>query len=81
MADSAWLNLFNAELSPKRYWRGTEIPGGGGRWRLYLTLRCHLQNDSCIKMGSDESHLTVSLILKGNFRRDRKAQAESDRGP
>ena len=24
----AWLNLFNAELSPKRCWRGTEVPGG-----------------------------------------------------
>ena len=34
---------------------GTEIPGGVGRGRLYLTLHCHHQNDSCISMGSDES--------------------------
>ena len=24
---------------------------------IYLSLRCHHQNDSCIKMGSDKSHL------------------------
>ena len=30
---------------------------------IYLSLRCHHQNDSCIKMGSDESHFNVSLIL------------------
>ena len=29
---------------------------------LYLTLHCHQQNNSCIKMGSDESHFNVSLI-------------------
>ena len=28
---------------------------------IYLSLRgCHHQNDFCIKMGSDESHFTVS---------------------
>ena len=42
---------------------GTEIPGGGGRGRLYLTLHCHHQNDSCIRMGSDKSHASVSLIV------------------
>ena len=30
----------------------------------YLSLRCHHQNDSCIKMGSDESHLSVLLIVR-----------------
>ena len=45
--------------------------GGGGErereriWRwwereiIYLTLHCHHQNDSCINMGSDESHFNV----------------------
>ena len=33
---------------------------GGGAERLH----CHHQNDSCIKMGSDESHLNVSLIVR-----------------
>ena len=27
---------------------------------IYLSLRCDNQNDSCIKTGSDESHLNVS---------------------
>ena len=44
---------------------GTEIPGGEGRWRLYLTLHCHHQNNSCIEVGSDESHLNVSFIVRG----------------
>ena len=35
--------------------------GGGGR--LYLSLRCHHQNDSCIKMGSDDSHFNVPCIV------------------
>ena len=31
--------------------------GGGGKTEIiYLSLHCHHQNDSCIKMGSDESH-------------------------
>ena len=29
--------------------------GGEGDY-VYLSLHCHHQNDSCIKMGSDESH-------------------------
>ena len=33
-----WINLFNTELYSKRVLAGTEIPGGGGRGRLY-TLR------------------------------------------
>ena len=27
---------------------------------IYLSLHCHHQNDSYIKMGSDESHFNVS---------------------
>ena len=41
---------------------GDYIPigkGGGGREIIYLSLHCHHQNDSCIKMGSDESHFNV----------------------
>ena len=34
----------------------------GGGWLIYLSLHCHPQNDSCIKVGSDESHFNVSLI-------------------
>ena len=28
-------------------------------------IRCHHQNDSCIKTGCDESHIYVSLVVRG----------------
>ena len=31
---------------------------------IYLSLHSHHQNDSCIKMGSDESHVNGSLIMR-----------------
>ena len=37
--------------------------GGGEREIIYLSLHCHHQNDSCIKMGSNKSHFDVSLIV------------------
>ena len=40
---------------------GVEV-GGGGREIIYLSLHCHYKNDSCIKMGSDESHFNISLL-------------------
>ena len=36
---------------------------------IYLSLHCHHQNDSCIKMGSDESHFNVSLIVRDKVTR------------
>ena len=45
--------------------------GRNGEWRwekreiIYLSLHCHHQNDSCIKMGSDESHFNVSVESDG----------------
>ena len=33
----------------------------GEREVIYPSLHCHHQNDSCIKMGSDESHFNVSV--------------------
>ena len=46
-----------------------EVGEGGGKeiiyLSLYLSLHCHHQNDSCIQMGSDESHFNVSLICEG----------------
>ena len=35
----------------------------------YLSLHCHHQNDSCIQMGSDESHFNVSLIRRDKVTR------------
>ena len=36
---------------------------------IYLSLHYHHQNDSCIKMGSDESHFYVSLIVRDKVAR------------
>ena len=43
--------------------------GGGGVWRCggrgrYLSPHCHHQNDSCNKMGSNESHFNVWVIVR-----------------
>ena len=32
---------------------------------IYLSLHCHHQNDSCIKMSSDGSHFNVSVGSDG----------------
>ena len=40
----------------------------GEREIIYLLLHCHHQNDSCIKMGSDESHFNVSLIVRDSHK-------------
>ena len=46
---------------------------GARRWGkreiIYLSLHCHHQNDSCIKMGSDESHFNVALIVRDKVTR------------
>ena len=36
---------------------------------MYPSLHCHHQNDTCIKMGSDESHFNVSLIVRDKVAR------------
>ena len=38
----------------------SEYGGGGKREIIYLSLHCHHQNYSCIKVGSVESHFNVS---------------------
>ena len=45
--------------------------GGGGVLGgiIYLSLHCHHQNDSCIKMGSDESRFNVSLTVRDKVTR------------
>ena len=55
--------------------RDGENGGGQGGWRegqreiIYLSLHCHHQNDSCIKMGSNESHFNVSVGSDGQSHR------------
>ena len=74
--------------------RGTLNFGGWGKREIiYLSLHCHHQNDSCIKMGSDESHFNVSVGSDGQSHktvstnhnlfelRQRRAEAVSNRGP
>ena len=54
---------------------GTERRGYGGEGRerfyiyIYISLHCHHQNDSCITMGSDESHFNVSLTVRDKVTR------------
>ena len=56
--------------------------GGVWRWRkreiTYLSLHCHHQNDFCIKMGSDESHFNVSLIVGDRVTRQCPQTATSE---
>ena len=40
----------------------------GGEWVMEV-LHCHYQNGSCIKVGSDESHFNVSLIVRDKVTR------------
>ena len=55
----------------------------------YLSLHCPHQNDSCIKIGSDESHFNVLFIVRDKVKRHRpqtttfeeRAEADSNRGP
>ena len=55
----------------KAYWARANWGGGGGGGReiIYLSLHCHHQIDSCIKMGSDESHFNVSLVVRDKVTR------------
>ena len=48
---------------------GRGYGGGGKREIIYLSLHCHHQNDSYIKMGSDESHFNVSVGSDGQSHR------------
>ena len=41
----------------------------GGEEIIYLSLHCHHQNDSCIKMGSDERHFNVSVEVMDKITR------------
>ena len=40
-----------------------------GKYIRIASLHRHHQNDSCIKMGSDESHFNVSLIVRDKVTR------------
>ena len=46
-----------------------EVEEEGGRLYTYHYTSCHNQNDSCIKMGSDESHFNISLTARDKVTR------------
>ena len=46
------------------------MEGGGGEEGDHIPIvQCHPKNDSCIKMGSDESQLNVSLTVRDKVTR------------
>ena len=53
----------DGEKGEKEVWRW------GKREIIYLSLHYHQQNDSCNRMGSDESHSFVSLIVRDKVTR------------
>ena len=62
-----WLNLFIAELCPKRYWcwpRSQEVGEEGD----YHNTTLSPQEWFCIKMGCGNSHFNGSLIVKDKNR-------------
>ena len=71
----------------KKGGRGMEVREEGD----YIFLSLHYQNDSCIEMGSNESHFNVSVGTDGQsqdivykpqpFWREMRAEAVSNRGP
>ena len=60
--------MLNFHRNHKAYYRLREGGGGGAegvwRWGRKEIIQCHHQNDSCIKMGSDESHFNLSVIVR-----------------
>ena len=58
---------------------------------MYLSLHYHHHNDSCVEMGSDESHFNVSIIVRDKvtrqcpqtttFLKRRETETESSRDP
>ena len=52
----------------------------GKREIIYLSLHCHHQNDLCIKMGSDESHLNVSVGNDGQKSQDSVYNLSEEKG-
>ena len=62
--------VFNVHRNHEAYQGRGEGGKGVGRWGkreiIYLSLHCHHQNDSCIKVGSDESHFNASVESDGH---------------
>ena len=84
-------NHINESQASKQTWfirdRGKGLWRWGKREITYLSLHCHHQNDSCIKMGSNESRFNVSLTGEAKSQdsvhnwREKRAQVGSNQGP
>ena len=61
--------VFNVHKTIRRIRDGEKGVGGGGAGIIYLSLHCHHQNDSCIKMGSDNSRFNVSFTVRDKVTR------------
>ena len=65
--------VLNVHRNRKAYYGRGEGRKGAWGWEergiIYLSLHCHDQNDSFIKIGSDESHFNVSLIVRDKVTR------------
>ena len=68
-----FVSKVNMVLNVHRNHKAYSGQGGKGLWRwekreiIYLSLHCHHQTDSRIKMGSDKSCITVLLIVRDNL--------------
>ena len=51
--------MLNVHRNHKAYQGRGEVGGGGEI--IYLSLHCHHQNDFCLKVGSDQSHLVFRM--------------------
>ena len=69
--------------------KGGEGYGGGGREReiIYLSQLCHHQNDLCsdekpfLMFHNCEGHSHKTVFTDHDFRRERTAEEDSNRGP
>ena len=57
--------VLNVHRNHKAYWGRGEGGRGMGGGEYVLSLNSHHHNDSCIKMGSDESRFNVSVGSDG----------------
>ena len=87
--------MLNVHRNHKADWERGEEGEGVWRWRkreiVYLSLHCHLQNDSCIKMGNDKGHFNFSLTVRDRvtgqcpqtttFLKRKESRGGSNRGP
>ena len=64
--------VLNVHRNHEAYQRRGEGGGSmevGKRKIIYPSLHCHHQDGSCIKMGSDESHFNVLLVVRDKVTR------------